>query len=50
VVQKADRQKVFRFGAEHFPAETLDFYKWQPGSEEANFKGIQVFSAELSGF
>jgi hypothetical protein len=41
-VQAAQREKVFRFGKEYFPAELPDTYKWQPNSSEAGFKGLQV--------
>ena len=41
-VQADARQKMYRFGEEYFPSLDRDSYQWKAGSEEADFKGIQV--------
>jgi hypothetical protein len=49
-MQKEDREKMFRFGVEHFPAQAGDFYTWhkQEGCDESDFKGIQVRSLAVT--
>jgi hypothetical protein len=41
-LQGEARQKMYRFGEEYFPAHHRDAYQWKDGSEDADFKGIQV--------
>lgn len=47
-VQGEARQKMYRFGEEYFPALDRDSYQWKAGSEEADFKGIQVCSLQFT--
>lgn len=41
-MQAEEREKSFRFGADYFPAQLADAYKWQASSAEAGFKGVQA--------
>ena len=47
-MQGEARQKMYRFGEEYFPALDRDSYQWKAGSEEADFKGIQVCSLQFT--
>ena len=41
-VQADDKQQMYRFGEELFPALPDNEYKFQPGSLDEAFKGIQA--------
>lgn len=35
---------MYRFGTDFFPSEKPEYYKWQPHSDDATFKGIQLLA------
>jgi hypothetical protein len=41
-VQVVQREKMFRFGTERFPAEESESSDRKGGSDDAKFKGIEV--------
>ena len=46
-MQRDDKEKMYRFGTDYFPADMPETYKWQPKSTEADFKGLQVRSRNV---